>query len=82
VGREREVTSAGERVVGQLRQAAVRALLLLRRQSLIENRGEQRMREANHPVLELDHVFAQCRIERALLDANSTELRDCQSSVC
>ena len=57
VGREREVTSTGERVVGQLGEAAVRTLPLDRGQPLVEDRGEQWVREPDCAVLQLDHLL-------------------------
>ena len=75
------MTSAGDRIIDELREAAVRTLPLARGQSLVEDRGEQRVREPNGSVLELDHLLAERRIECALLDAHAAELGDGQSCV-
>ena len=74
VRREREMPSTRDRVGDELRQPAVGALPFGCRKSLIENRGEQWMREANRATLELDHVLRERRVERALLDAQVAEL--------
>ena len=41
VGREREMTRAGDRIIDEIGEAAVRPLPLARGQSLVEDRGEQ-----------------------------------------
>ena len=55
IPRHREVTGAQERVVDDSGDPRVHALPL-RPELLIEHRGQERMGEANHPVLALDHA--------------------------
>ena len=60
---KRAMARASERVVDDLGQAFVRKPSSLRRRRLIEHGGEQRVREADHPVRELDHVVGERRLE-------------------
>ena len=78
--REREVASARERILGELREAAVRTLPLGSGEPLIEDRGKQRMREADLPF-EFDHLILERRVERARVDARVAELGQRQPSV-
>ena len=63
VAREREVTRAEERVLDDPRNSSVNASSLVA-QVEVENRRQQRVREANRAVLALDHVRGECRRER------------------
>ncbi len=60
---KRAMARASERIVDDLGQAFVRKPSSLRRRRLIEHGSEQRMREADHPVRELDHVVGERRLE-------------------
>ena len=72
---------AAERVFDDLGEPAVHALPLARRQPLIEHRREQRVREADRVLCELEHVLVERRLEYALLDSCGAELACGQSPV-
>ena len=74
VGREREVTCTGERILGDLCQATVDALPLTGREPLIEDRGQERVREPDRAAGQLDHVRGERRVERARVDPRAGEL--------
>ena len=73
------MTSASDRIIDEIGEAAVCVLPLARGQSLIEDRGKQRVREPHGSVLQLDHLIAERRIQCALLDAHAAELGDGQT---
>ena len=66
--------SAGERVLNDGGEPTVRGLLLRSRESLVERRGEQRMREADDVSCELDHVVTECGLEDLLVETRGDEL--------
>jgi hypothetical protein len=68
VPRQREVSSAEERVFDDSRKASVNTPPLLTQVS-VENRRQQRVGEANRPVLALDHLRDERRVERVCRDA-------------
>ena len=79
LGREREVTSVGDRIVDEIGERGVRTLPLGCRQPLVEDRSQQRVREPHASTLHLDDLFGERRLESALLDPRATELGDRES---
>ena len=71
---QREVARTEERVFDDSRDAFVNALPLLA-QVLVEDRRQQRVGEANRPVLALDHVRGDCRVERVCRNARPLQER-------
>ena len=61
---EREVPGALDRIVDDRGQASMGSLPLFLACPLVENRREQRVREADHCVRVLDHVRRERRLER------------------
>ena len=61
---KRAVASARERIVDDLGQAFVRAAPGAWGGGLVEHGGEERVREADDPVCELDHVVRESGLER------------------
>ena len=78
LGRERDVTGVEERIVDDARNTLVDAAPLLS-QVLVKDRGQQRVREANRPVLALDYIGRERGPERICLNARPLEdrLRRC-----
>ena len=74
VGRERKVTRTGERILDDLCETTVDALPLAGREPLVEDRGQQRVREPDRAAGELDHVRSERRLECAGLDPRAGEL--------
>jgi hypothetical protein len=68
------VTRTEERVFDDPRKTSVNAPPLLA-QIRVENRRQQRVREANRPVLALDYVRNSCLFERVCLNARPLEKR-------
>jgi hypothetical protein len=58
LGRKRKVEGAQDRIVDDLRNESVGAPSLVRGHALVDDRREQRVREANRPVLTLDPCAA------------------------
>jgi hypothetical protein len=74
VPRESKVASAEDRVIDDGCDTRMDAPALFA-EIPIENRRQQGMGEANHPVRKLDHVCIGGRLERALTNARSLEER-------
>ena len=72
VTRERQVARTHDWVVDDLCDARMDTLALLT-EVVVERRRQQRVREANRPVVALDDVRGQRGIERALRNAHSCE---------
>ena len=64
--REREMTSAADRVVDDLREEPVTAPPVSRRPFPVERRCQQRVREADRPVSVLDQVSGKGGLERVV----------------
>jgi hypothetical protein len=72
VSGQRKVAGAEERIFDDFRDTSVDTCPPLA-QVQVEDRRKQRVREANRPVLALDHVCHCCRFERACLNARPLE---------
>ena len=70
VRRERQMTGARDRIVGEPGEAAVDALPLADGEPLVQHRREQRVREADRAARQLDHV-AERGVESGRLDTGS-----------
>jgi hypothetical protein len=70
LGRKRKVEGAQDRIVDDLRNESVYAASLVRGYALVDDRREERVREANRPVLMLDHVRGKSGLEHVLRDAH------------
>ena len=75
------MSSAGRLLLDEPRQAAVDVLPLGRRQPLVEDRREQRMRETNRAARHFEDVLVARRLERVGRDARVGELRGRQPRV-
>ena len=70
VGREREVAGAEDRVFDDLGDTGMNAPSLFA-QVGVQNRRQQRVGEADHPVLALDHARGDRRVERVRSNARA-----------
>jgi hypothetical protein len=74
VGREREVTGAKHRLLGDVRDTCVDGPPLVA-ETVVENRRQQRVREADKPVLTLDHARGDGRVERVRRNPRALQQR-------
>jgi hypothetical protein len=74
INREREVTGAKHRLFGDLRDPCVNGPPLFA-EAVVEDRRQQRVGEADHPALTLDHARGDGRVERVRCNARALEQR-------
>ncbi len=74
IGREREVTGAKHRLFGDLRDPCVNGPPLFA-EIVVEDRRQQRVCEADHPALTLDHARGDRRVERVRCNARALQQR-------
>jgi hypothetical protein len=79
--RQREVTGAEERIFHDSRDTFMDAPPLVA-EAAVKNGRQQRMGEANRPVLPLDHMRDECRVERGRRNARPLEKRRRRSAQC
>src|SRR5262245_16882362 len=74
IARQREVTGAEDRIVDDRCDPRVNGSPLLAHRA-VEERGQERMSEADDAVIPLDHVCRDCRSEHAYPDSRTLEER-------